>query len=168
MLTGSDIAYFDASALHKLVVGEPESEALRKAARAWPRRVTSRLAIVELIRSVRRADPALEPAATRLLAHVSLLVDTNRVLVAATQLEPQTLRALDAIHVTTALRVEIRSRRLRELRPAPARGGGSARPTGRLAALTQIRSGTTPSASSACMAASCSAAFFVEPRPMPS
>ncbi len=105
MLTGSDIAYFDASALHKLVVGEPESEALRKAARAWPRRVTSRLAIVELIRSVRRADPALEPAATRLLAHVSLLVDTNRVLVAATQLEPQTLRALDAIHVTTALRV---------------------------------------------------------------
>ena len=105
MRTGSDVAYFDSSALHKLVVGEPESEALRKAARAWPRRVTSRLAIVELIRSVRRADPALEPAATRLLAHVSLLDDTNRVLVGATQLEPQTLRALDAIHVTTALRV---------------------------------------------------------------
>lgn len=105
MQTGSDVAYFDASALHKLVVGEPESEALRRAARAWPRRVTSRLAIVELIRSVRRADPALEPAARRLLARVSLLADNNRVLVGATQLEPQTLRALDAIHVTTALRV---------------------------------------------------------------
>lgn len=105
MPTGSDVAYFDASALHKLVVGEPESAALREAARAWPRRVTSRLAVVELIRSVRRANPPLEPAATRLLGRVTLLVDTNRVLVGATQLEPQTLRALDAIHVTTALRV---------------------------------------------------------------
>lgn len=105
MRTGSDVAYFDASALHKLVVGEAESEALRQAARAWPRRVTSRLSIVELIRSVRRADPALEPAARRLLARVVLLADTNRVLAGATQLEPQTLRALDAIHVITALRV---------------------------------------------------------------
>lgn len=105
MPTGSDVAYFDASALHKLVVGEPETEALREAARAWPRRVTSRLAVVELIRSVRRADPPLEPAARRLLGQVTLLVDTNRVLVGATQLEPQTLGALDAIHVATALRV---------------------------------------------------------------
>lgn len=105
MRTGSEVAYFDASALHKLVASEPESDALRQAARDWPRRVTSRLAVVELIRSVRRADPALEPAATRLLGHVTLLVDTNRVLVGATQLEPQTIRALDAIHVTTALRV---------------------------------------------------------------
>ncbi len=85
--------------------GEPESQALRQAAQVWPRRVTSRLAVVELIRSVRRADPALEPAATRLLGRITLLVDTNRVLVGATQLEPQALRALDAIHVTTALRV---------------------------------------------------------------
>lgn len=105
MQTGSDVAYFDASALHKLVVGEPESEALRHATRAWPRRVTSRLAVVELIRNVRRADPALEPAARRLLARISLLADTNRVLVGATQLEPQTLRSLDAVHIATALRV---------------------------------------------------------------
>jgi len=103
--TGSDLAYFDSSALHKLVVCEPESEALRRAAQVWPRRVTSRLAVVELIRSVRRADPALESAARHLIARVTLLVDTNRVLVAATRLEPQTLRALDAIHLTTALRV---------------------------------------------------------------
>ena len=105
MPTASDIAYFDASALHKLIVGEPESQALRRAAQVWPRRVTSRLAVVELIRSVRRADPTLEPAATRLLGRITLLVDTNRVLVGATQLEPQALRALDAIHVITALRV---------------------------------------------------------------
>ena len=105
MPTGSDVAYFDASALHKLVVDEPESEVLREAARAWPRRVTSRLAVVELIRGVRRADPPREPAARRLLGHFTLLVDTNRVLVGATQLEPQTLRTLDAIHVATASRI---------------------------------------------------------------
>jgi hypothetical protein len=103
--TASDVAYFDASALHKLVVSEPESEALRLAGRAWPRRVTSRLAVVELIRSVRRADPALEPAARRLVGRLTLLVDTNRVLVSAAQIDPPSLRALDAIHVTTALRV---------------------------------------------------------------
>ncbi|HET9460353.1 MAG TPA: type II toxin-antitoxin system VapC family toxin [Gaiellaceae bacterium] len=105
MRTGSDVAYFDASALHKLVVTEPETEALKQETQAWPRRATSRLAVVELIRSVRRADPALEPAARRLIGGVTLLADSNRVLLDATQLEPQTLRTLDAIHVATALRV---------------------------------------------------------------
>lgn len=105
MRTGSDVAYFDASALHKLVVTEPETEALKQETQAWPRRATSRLAVVELIRSVRRADPALEPAARRLIGGVTLLADSNRVLLDATQLEPQTLRTLDAMHVATALRV---------------------------------------------------------------
>lgn len=105
MRTGSDVAYFDASALHKLVVTEPETEALKRQARAWPRRATSRLAVVELIRSVRRADPALEPAARRLLGGVNLVADSNRVLRGATQLEPRSLRTLDAIHVATAYRI---------------------------------------------------------------
>jgi len=103
--TGSDVAYFDASALHKLVVTEPETEALKQETQAWPRRATSRLAVVELIRDVRRADPALEPAARRLIGGVTLLADSNRVLLDATQLEPQTLRTLDAIHVATAYRI---------------------------------------------------------------
>ena len=105
MQTDSELAYLDASALHKLVIIEPETEALKRAVQAWPRRASSRLAVVELIRSVRRAEPALESEARRLLGGVTLLSDTNRVLVGATQLEPHTLRALDAIHVTTALRV---------------------------------------------------------------
>ena len=105
MQTGSELAYLDASALYKLVIVEPETEALKQAVRAWPRRASSRLAIVELIRSVRRAEPRLEGEARRLLGGVALLSDTNRVLVSATQLEPHTLRSLDAIHVTTALRV---------------------------------------------------------------
>ncbi len=105
MRTGSDVAYFDASALHKLVVTEPETEALKQETQAWPRRTTSRLAVVEVIRSVRRADPALEPAARRLIGGVTLVADSNRVLLDATQLEPQTLRTLDAIHVATAYRI---------------------------------------------------------------
>lgn len=87
------------------MVTEPETEALKRETRAWPRRATSRLAVVELIRSVRRADPALEPAARRLIGGVTLLADSNRVLLDATQLEPQTLRTLDAIHVATAIRI---------------------------------------------------------------
>lgn len=105
MRIGSDVAYFDASALHKLVVAEPETEALKQEARAWPRRATSRLAVVELIRSVRRADPALEPAARRLIGGVTLLADSNRVLLDAAQLEPHALRTLDAIHLATAHRI---------------------------------------------------------------
>ncbi len=105
MPTGSDVAYFDASALHKLVVTEPETEALKQETQEWPRRATSRLAVVELIRSVRRADAALEPAARRLLGGVTLLADSNRVLLDATDLKPQTLSALDAIHVASALRI---------------------------------------------------------------
>ena len=105
MRTGSDVAFFDASALHKLVVTEPETEALKQETQAWPRRATSRLAVVELIRSVRRADPALEPAARRLIGGVTLLADSNRVLLDAAQLEPQTLRTLHAIHVATAYRI---------------------------------------------------------------
>ncbi|HEX4745767.1 MAG TPA: type II toxin-antitoxin system VapC family toxin [Gaiellaceae bacterium] len=105
MRTASDVAYFDASALHKLVVTEHETDALKQGARAWPRRATSRLTVVELVRSVRRADPALEPAARRLIGGVTLVADSNRVLLDAAQLEPQTLRTLDAIHVATAYRI---------------------------------------------------------------
>jgi predicted nucleic acid-binding protein len=103
--TASDVAYFDASALHKLVVAEAETEALRRAAQLWPRRVTSRLAVVELTRSARRVDPAFERAARRLLGGATLLTDSNRVLLQAAQIEPPTLRALDAIHVATAHRI---------------------------------------------------------------
>lgn len=105
MPTGSDLAYLDSSALVKLVIAEPESEALRRAALGWPRRVTSRIAIVELIRTVRRVDPRLEPNARRALTGVDLLADSDPVLATASQLDPPAVRALDAIHLATALRV---------------------------------------------------------------
>lgn len=104
MPTGSELAYLDASAIAKLVLREPESEHLRRALEAWPRRATSRLAVVELVRAVRRTDPSLEPHARRVLASVDLVGDTDRILFAAAQLGPPSLRTLDAIHLASALR----------------------------------------------------------------
>jgi predicted nucleic acid-binding protein len=103
--TGSDLAYLDASALVKLVLDEPQSEALRQAVRTWPRRATSRLAVVEVIRAVRRADARLEPRAARALAGVSLVVASDHVLRVAARLDPPGIRTLDSIHVATALRL---------------------------------------------------------------
>jgi predicted nucleic acid-binding protein len=101
--TGSELAYLDASALVKLVLEEPESEALRGALPAWPRRTTSRLAVVELVRSIRRVDPRLEPLAWKALGGVDLLEDSDRILAAAAQLDPPEVRAFDAIHIASTL-----------------------------------------------------------------
>ena len=49
-----------------------------------------------------------------------------------------------------------------------AHGARTRRPTGRLTPRPQVRDGCTPSAARAWAAASCSAAFFVEPLPTPS
>ena len=105
MPTGSDLAYFDASALHKLVVAEAETDALRSALTGWRRGATSRLAVVELIRSVRRAAPGLEADARWALTALALVNDSDRTLATAAEIQQPTLRALDAIHVATAYRL---------------------------------------------------------------
>lgn len=105
MPTASDIAYLDVSALVKLVLDEPESDALRDALSSWPRRTTSRLAVVEVVRAVRRADPRLEPLAARALTGVVLLAASDKVLRSAAGVDPPAVRTLDAIHVASALRV---------------------------------------------------------------
>jgi predicted nucleic acid-binding protein len=105
--TGSStcIAYLDASALVKLAIEEEESETLRRALRAWPRRASSRVAVVEVVRAVRRRKQTAEPLARRVLAHVALVRVDDRVLAAAALLDPLALRALDAIHLASALRL---------------------------------------------------------------
>ena len=105
MPTASDVAYLDASALVKLVLEEPESAALRKALRRWPRRASSRIALVEVVRAVRRRAQAAEPLALRLFGGVVLLADDDHILAAAAVLDPAGLRALDAVHLTSALRL---------------------------------------------------------------
>lgn len=106
MPTGSEVAYLDASALVKLAVAEDESEPLRVALGELPRRVSSKVSVVEVMRAVRRRDPTAEPLARRVLERVSLLAIGDRVLVSAAMLGPRDVRALDAIHLASALRLE--------------------------------------------------------------
>lgn len=101
----SDIAYLDASALVKLSLEEDHSVALRQATQGWSHLVSSRLAVVEVLRAARRRDPAAEPTARDVLSHTALVLLSDRVLYAATQLDPVTIRSLDAIHLATALRL---------------------------------------------------------------
>lgn len=94
--------YLDSSALVKLVVAEPESEALRRFLRTRPERITSALARVEVLRAIRaQGEPALKRA-LRVLARVRLLRIDDGVLEAAAGLDPRVLRSLDAIHIASA------------------------------------------------------------------
>ena len=101
----SEVAYVDSSALVKLALAEEESEAMLRAFASWPRRVTSRLAVVEVLRAVRRENPAREPIAVDVLARVMLAAVSDAVLVEAARLNPAQLRSLDAVHLATALRL---------------------------------------------------------------
>lgn len=94
----------------KLVLKERESEALRRSLPAVGELVVSRLAIVEVLRAAARADPAPETRADaeRVLGTCRLVEVSDAVLRAAANLAAPTLRALDAIHVATALRVGAR------------------------------------------------------------
>ena len=99
------LVYLDSSALVKLVVREPESDALVTFLHDYPDRVSSALALAEVPRALRRA--ALGPAARRrgqaVLARVALVDVDRRVLTIAAMIDPPTIRTLDAIHLATAL-----------------------------------------------------------------
>ena len=100
----SSLLYLDSSALVKLVVAEPETAALLAFLAAWPHRVSSALARVEVLRAVKRAGagPAVRGRATRVLARVALIRVDDPVLAAAARVPPPELRTLDAIHLATA------------------------------------------------------------------
>ena len=99
------LLYLDSSALVKLVLPEPETEALLDLIQLWPERVSSLLARVEVPRAVRRAgeERTTLQRAEEVVARVGLLRIDARVLSAAARLEPRELRTLDAIHLATAL-----------------------------------------------------------------
>ena len=97
--------YFDSSALVKLVVQEPESDALRRFMRrhARERRVTSALARVEVVRAVAAGGPGAVAHARRQLARIDQLAIDRDLLDAAATLAPGVvLRSLDAIHLAAA------------------------------------------------------------------
>jgi predicted nucleic acid-binding protein len=97
-------AYLDASAIVKLVLAEPESGALRGLLSERPRRLSSRIAEVEVNRAIARVAQPGDEAQVRLvlsgLQFVELDADVARV---AASLTPPALRSLDAIHLASAL-----------------------------------------------------------------
>ncbi len=101
--------YADSSALVKLVLDEPESDALR-AFLAEADLVSCELVLAELPRAVRRAAArdrellldVLLDRSTHILEMLALLPVDRAVLLAAGALREPALRALDAIHVAAA------------------------------------------------------------------
>ena len=99
--------YLDASAIVKLVVPEPESNALLAALEAYPDRVSSTLARVEVHRALWRvgAPHAVRARAADVLSSLVLIQIDEPVLSRASSFKDATLRALDAIHLAAALSI---------------------------------------------------------------
>ncbi|MFN8520113.1 MAG: type II toxin-antitoxin system VapC family toxin [Chloroflexota bacterium] len=91
--------FLDSSALVKLVVREPETDALLGFLGS-PRRpiLISEIAITEVTRDARRVGADAE----RVLAECEVILLRSAELVAAATMEPADLRTLDAIHLAAA------------------------------------------------------------------
>jgi predicted nucleic acid-binding protein len=98
------LVYLDTSAFVKLVIPEPETAALIAALTPKAILVASEILEVEAVRATRRSTGEGGVAAARTqLAGVRLLPLTDQIRRRACELEPPTLRSLDAIHIATAL-----------------------------------------------------------------
>lgn len=98
--------YFDSSALVKLVVPETESSVLSQwiAERQHATRVSSTLTRVEVIRAIDAQDSSLVARGQKLINTMALVPMTTDLLDEAGMLQ-HGIRSLDAIHVTSALRL---------------------------------------------------------------
>jgi predicted nucleic acid-binding protein len=93
--------FLDASAIVKLVLHEPESQALIDFLDGQASVEASELSIAEVGRAVRRVDPGYdESEVTDVLVLHRVTPDVLR---RAARLAPAGLRTLDAIHLATAL-----------------------------------------------------------------
>ncbi|THJ49169.1 type II toxin-antitoxin system VapC family toxin [Candidatus Frankia alpina] len=102
--------YLDSSALVKLIHPELETRALRSWLAARPGvSVSSALAALEVTRALRRSDPAALPRVPGVLARVTLVPVEEPILVSAAALTDPLLRSLDALHLATALRLDVPS-----------------------------------------------------------
>jgi uncharacterized protein len=99
--------YADSSALVKLVIEEPESGELELHLARGVTVATSRLALVEVPRATKLANPSFEAqqGAQRLLDSCMLIDVGDRVLRASAALTSRDVRTLDAIHLASALRI---------------------------------------------------------------
>ncbi len=97
--------YLDSSAIVKLAVREPESDALRRHLRRRRPWVSSALARTEVSRSLLASGEEAVAAGRAVLARCDLVRVNDRVLSLAGTLNPAELRSLDAIHLATAERL---------------------------------------------------------------
>ncbi len=98
--------YLDSSAIVKLVVREPETDALLAFLEPRRVRVTSALARVEVVRAVRRHGRSATTRATATLDALSQLAIDDSLLDGAAAINADQLRSLDAIHLASAQQLE--------------------------------------------------------------
>ena len=99
-------AYVDASALVKLFKAEPETPAFRAALGDWPVQLASELIRVEAICTARRlGDADVLRRAHATLEQITLVPLSPEIIELATDSYTPPLRAMDAIHLATALTV---------------------------------------------------------------
>ena len=97
-------AYLDASALVKLFKAEPETVAFRAGLGDWPVQVSSELIRVESVCTARRlgGEDVLQRALA-ILERIELVPISPEIIQLATRAFTPVLRAMDAIHLATAL-----------------------------------------------------------------
>lgn len=98
-------AYLDSSAIVKLAVRAPESDALREHLRRRRPWVSSALARTEVMRALLPGGDGAMAAGRAVLARCDLVRVNDRVLTIAATMGPAELRSLDAIHLATAQRL---------------------------------------------------------------
>lgn len=106
-MTGSERArstiYVDTSVLGRVILEEPDKEAIVRELTSFDRRVASRLLGIELRRLALREDASEE--AEQMLENVVLIPIDEAVIASAERISPLTVATLDAIHLATALRL---------------------------------------------------------------
>ncbi len=103
MTSGERYVYLDSSALVKLVVREPEWQALRLYLGQFPLRATSVLSTVEVPRAVARHLQRFEPRSVEVFRAVEILPFDRPLASAAVHLPRLELRSLDAVHLASAM-----------------------------------------------------------------
>lgn len=98
----SSLAYLDSSAVVKTIVEEAESHALNRFLLDFETHASSELSRTEVVRAVRRDQPAAVPRAFTALQLLVLIELSQTILDAAGLLDPPRLRTLDALHLATA------------------------------------------------------------------
>jgi predicted nucleic acid-binding protein len=96
------LTYVDSSAIVKLVVAEPESNALRRYLLRRQPLVSSALARTEVARALGPSGADAVARGQDVLRRIQLVRINDRVLNDAGSLAPAELRSLDAVHVASA------------------------------------------------------------------